>query len=141
MHCFTVFPFLLKYLTNTEYRNSSWAVASKSTLMIPNNCRFLTFQVRNLMFFFHCLVSTKVSVQVRGFLFECFVTNHSKELLAPCPVSKLEDLPLSALRDYLFNIFTATLSIGGRSYILTLRPRHAVVTGTHLIRTHLIIQL
>ena len=37
MHCFTVFPFLLRYLTNAEYMISSWSVASKSTLIIPNN--------------------------------------------------------------------------------------------------------
>jgi hypothetical protein len=39
---------------------------------------------------------------------------------------------LSAVRDYLFNIFAAALHIGGRSSIRNLRMRHAVVTGTHL---------
>jgi hypothetical protein len=33
---------------------------------------------------------------------------------------------------YLFNIFAATLHVGGRSSIRNLRTRHAVVTGTHL---------
>jgi hypothetical protein len=37
------------------------------------------------------------------------------ELLAPCPTLKLEDHPLSAVRDCLFNIFAATLHIEGRS--------------------------
>ena len=37
MHCFIVFPFLLKYLTNSEHMISSWPVWSESTLMIPNN--------------------------------------------------------------------------------------------------------
>jgi hypothetical protein len=32
-------------------------------------------------------------------------------LLAPCPTTKLEDHPLSAVRDCLFNIFAATLYI------------------------------
>jgi hypothetical protein len=32
----------------------------------------------------------------------------------------------------LFNLFTATLHIGGRSSIRNLRTRHAVVTGTHI---------
>jgi len=55
-----------------------------------------------------------------------------EELLATRPTVKLEDRPLSAVRDCLFNIFGATLHIGGRSYFRNLRTRHAVVTGTHL---------
>jgi len=35
MHCFIVFPFLLKYLTSAEYIISSLSVALKPTLMIP----------------------------------------------------------------------------------------------------------
>jgi hypothetical protein len=38
---------------------------------------------------------------------------------------------LSAVHDCLFNLFAATLHIGGRSSIRNLRTRHAVVTGTH----------
>jgi hypothetical protein len=53
-------------------------------------------------------------------------------LLAPRQTPKLEDHPLSAVRDYFFYIFAATLHIGGRSFIRNLRARHAVVTGTHL---------
>jgi len=52
-------------------------------------------------------------------------------LLAPRPTTKLEDHPLSAVHDCLFNLFTATLHKGGRSSIRNLRTRHAVVTGTH----------
>ena len=52
-------------------------------------------------------------------------------LLAPCPTPKLEDHPSSAVRDYLFNLFAATLLIGGRSSICNLRMRNAVMTGTH----------
>ena len=37
---------------------------------------------------------------------------------------------MSAVRDYLFNIFAATLHIGGRYSIRNLSTRHAVVTGT-----------
>jgi hypothetical protein len=54
------------------------------------------------------------------------------ELLAPCPTPKLEDHPLSAVLDCLFNIFAATLHIGGLSSIRNLRTHHAMVTGTHL---------
>ena len=57
---------------------------------------------------------------------------HGEALLAPRPNLKLEDHPLSAVRDCLFNIFAATLHIGGRSSIRNLRTRHVVVTGTHL---------
>ena len=60
-----------------------------------------------------------------------------EELLAPRPTFKLEDRPLSAVRDCLFNTFAATLHIGGRSSILNLRTRHALVTGTHLSRMKL----
>ena len=51
-------------------------------------------------------------------------------LLAPRPNPKLEDHPSSAVCDCLFNLFAATLLIGGRSFIPNLRTRHAVVTGT-----------
>ena len=53
---------------------------------------------------------------------------HKEALLAPRPTSKLEDHPSSVVRDCLFNIFPATLHIGGRSSIRNLRTRHAVVT-------------
>jgi len=60
-------------------------------------------------------------------LIEWFVTwyvFYGEELLAPRPTPKLENHPLSVVRDCLF---VATIHIGGRSSI-----RHAVVTGTHL---------
>jgi hypothetical protein len=53
-------------------------------------------------------------------------------LSAPRPTPKLEDHPLSAVRNCLFNIFTATLHTGGRSSIRNPKTRHAVVTGTPL---------
>ena len=49
----------------------------------------------------------------------------------PRPNPKLEDHPLSDVRDCLFSIFAATLHIGDRSSIRNLRTRHAVVTGNH----------
>jgi hypothetical protein len=60
---------------------------------------------------------------------------YGEELSAPRPTPKLQNHPLSAVRDCLFNIFVAMLHIGGRSSIRNLRTRHAVVTGTHLSRT------
>ena len=51
-------------------------------------------------------------------------------LLAPRPTPKLEDRPLSAVRDCLFNTLATTLHIGGRFSIRNLRTRHAMVTRT-----------
>jgi hypothetical protein len=56
---------------------------------------------------------------------------YGEELSTPRPNPKREDHPLSAVRDYLFNIFAATLHIGGRFSIRN-RMRHAVVTGIYL---------
>ena len=50
---------------------------------------------------------------------------HGEALLAPRPTPKMEDHPSSAVRDCLFNIFAATLHIGGRSTIRNLRTRRA----------------
>ena len=57
---------------------------------------------------------------------------YGEGLLAPRPTPKLEDYPSSAVHGCLFNLFTATLHIGGHSSIRYLRTRHAVVTGTHI---------
>jgi hypothetical protein len=56
---------------------------------------------------------------------------YSKELLATRPTPKLYDHPLSAVRDCIVNIFTATLHTAGRSSIRNLKTRHALLTGTH----------
>ena len=37
MHCFTLFPFLLEFLTNVDYRISSCLIALKFTILISNN--------------------------------------------------------------------------------------------------------
>jgi hypothetical protein len=57
---------------------------------------------------------------------------HGEALLAVRPTPKLEDHILSAVRDCLFNLFAATLHIGGPSSIRNLRTCRAVVTGIHL---------
>ena len=66
---------------------------------------------------------------------------HGVELLAPHPTPKLEGHPLSAVRDCLFNLFAATLHVGGRSSIRNLRTRYAVLTGTHKHRNHTLIHI
>ena len=55
--------------SNLYLANSLAAAVSEPAL-----CRLLTFQVPNLVSLFHCLGHTRVSVQVRGFLYEYFVT-------------------------------------------------------------------
>jgi hypothetical protein len=56
---------------------------------------------------------------------------YTEELLAPLRTPKLEDHPLSALRDCLFNIFAAAPHIGSRSSILN--PRTPMPWGQGLI--------
>jgi len=65
--------------------------------------------------------------------FNRFVTRRVIRLgiFSPSQNPKLENHPLSAVRDWLFNIFAATLHTGGRSSIHNLRTRHSM-TGTHL---------
>jgi hypothetical protein len=69
------------------------------------------------------------SGRVRGAL-KHFVTIknfYGEGLLAPRPTPKLEDHPLSAVRDCLFNIFAATLCIWRPSLHPQLRMLHAMV--------------
>ena len=65
---------------------------------------------------------------------------YSEELSAPHPTPKLEDHRLSAVHECLFNIFTATLYIEGRSSVRNLRTRHVVI-GTHLTRTRKVMRI
>jgi len=51
------------------------------------------------------------------------------DFLAHHPNSKLEDHPLSVIRDCLFNISAASLLIGDRPSFRNLRKGYAVVTG------------
>ena len=58
---------------------------------------------------------------------------YDNDLSTPPQTLKLEEHPLSAVRDCLFNIFAATLHIGVHSSIHNLRKCHAVMKGTHLL--------
>jgi hypothetical protein len=57
---------------------------------------------------------------------------YGDELLAPRPTLKLENHPLSAIRDFLLNILIATFHIGGRSSIRN--PRNAVAQSVEALR-------
>jgi hypothetical protein len=63
------------------------------------------------------------------------ISFYGEESLAPRPTPKLEDHPLPAVHDCLFDIFAASLHIGGRSSIRNQRICLAVVTGTCLSQT------
>ena len=93
--------------------------------------RLLTFQLPNLMS--PLLWSyQRISPGPRQlFIVRTYASFYGVELLAPRPKPKMEYRSLSAVRDFLFNIFAATLHIGGRSSIRNLRTCHEVVTGTH----------
>jgi hypothetical protein len=69
------------------------------------------------------------------FMFRNIIHFYGENLLAPRPTPKLENHPLSAFRDCLFNIFAATLHIGGHSSIRNLKtPFHddmdPIIMGT-----------
>jgi hypothetical protein len=57
------------------------------------------------------------------------------ELLAPRPTHKVDDHPLSAICDCLFDVFAATLHIGARSSSRNLRTRQAGLKVNHLSRS------
>jgi hypothetical protein len=92
--------------------------------------RLLTFQVPNLMSFFHCLGRAKESIQVRGAL-KHFVTIknfYGEGLLAPSPTPSWRTTPcrLSATA---YSIYSRLPSVtGGLPSIRNLKTRHAVVT-------------
>ena len=57
---------------------------------------------------------------------------YGEELLALRSTPKLEDHPLSAVRDGLLYLFAATLNVGVRFATRNPRTCHAVLTGDHL---------
>jgi len=62
----------------------------------------------------------------------CFPFSKNINILHQTP--NLEDHPLSPVRNCLFDIFAATLHIGGRSSNHNRRTRHAVVAGSQISR-------
>ena len=117
-------------LTSVRHLSLSWASPIQSIYSHPTSCRSVLILSTHL----HLgLPSGLFPLQRNHPACECFLTLmfYREGLLAPRPTTKLEDHPLSAVRDCLFNLFAATLLIGGRSSTRNLRTRHAVVTGTH----------
>jgi hypothetical protein len=62
-------------------------------------------------------------------MFWIILSFYGEELLAPRPTPKQEDHPLSVVRDYLFNVFAATLHIWRPFLHPQPDDAHAVVTG------------
>jgi len=114
-----------------HYTNSLSVAVSE-----PAVYRLITFHVPNLISHFSLLSSYQSIIpgprQVFTFR-KKNATYNGEELSTLRPTPKLEDDHLSAIRNCLFNIFVASLHIGGRS-IRNLRNPDAVVTGTHLSR-------
>jgi hypothetical protein len=66
------------------------------------------------------------------FIFHNMIRFYGGEVFTTHQNPKLEYYPLAAVHDCLFNIFAATLHIGGCSSIHNLRMCHAMVTGNRL---------
>ena len=66
------------------------------------------------------------------YLFCDMVSFYDEEKLAAHPTCMLEDRPLSAIRDCLFNIFRGTFNIGGHFSIGDPGDVSCLVTGTYL---------
>jgi hypothetical protein len=93
-----------------HYRIHNWSLpVSILSQLNPVHTPTSHFLKIHLLSLFRWLGRTKVSVQVRDFVWKCFVTNISEVLLAPRPTPKLEDHPLSAVHDCLFNILYSQL--------------------------------
>jgi hypothetical protein len=60
-------------------------------------------------------------------MFRNMVIFYGEELLAPRPTPKMEDHPMSAVRDCLFNVFAATLHI--QRQLLQPQPEDAPCRG------------
>ena len=122
--------------SNSYFANSLAAAVSEPALYW-----LLPFHAPNLMSIFHCLGHMKVSIKVRGkcswFATKSVFMARICQHLPQTPSWRTN--PLSAVRDCLFNIFTATLHIGGHFSIHNLRKCHAVMTGTHLLWISLVL--
>jgi hypothetical protein len=115
-YCF-YFSFTSCRLHHATYSVSTGILDLLILIMLVNSANFEASH--------YAIFSVSVT-SARGFVCEYFVTKirlHGEELLAPRPTPKVEEHPLSAVLDCLFNIFAATLPIGGRSSIRNLRTR------------------
>jgi hypothetical protein len=104
------------FLKNAPHssRNQLPCIVSKPQLALldPDIHTLVTFHVPNLMSIFVPYIIPKVQSKSQAFLlFHNIPSFCGEELLALYPSPKLENHPLSAVRECLFNIFSATLHI------------------------------
>jgi hypothetical protein len=125
----------LSHLTSCTTTKSNLYLANSLAVAVMEHdlYRLLTFQVQfHIPFPLLRSYQRIIPTSRQQFIFPNMKRFYGEELLAPRPTPKLEDHHMSAVRDCLFNIFAATLHIGGCSFIRYLRTCHAVVTGTNL---------
>ena len=128
----------LSHITSCIHTKSKLHLTNSLAVAVsePAIYRLITFHVPNIMSHFSLLRPYQNinpdSKQV--FMFCNKATFYGEEWSTIYPTPKLEDHHLSDVRDCLFNIFTATLYIGGRSFICTLKKCHTMVTDNHLTR-------
>jgi len=91
---------------------------------VPATCPHLEPARFSPLLTLHQIINTGPGLTL--WLFRNMICFYGVELLAPSPTPKLEDHPLSAVRDFLFNIFAATLHIG---VILHPQPEDAPFSG------------
>jgi len=113
-----------------DYLLTSWSRVLLEKLTGFHLVKFLYFMEPESSLPYSQVLAPRLS----GWIF-CNKICFCDESLAPRPTSRMEDHPLSAIHNCLFNIFAASLHIGGRSSIRNLRMCHAVVTGTYLKQT------
>jgi hypothetical protein len=97
---FTLFDVGLERLNWTSARCDSTAVPSVGILVYSAEGLFC------VMIYY---------VNIATYPFRTNASFYDEELLAPRPTAKLEDHPLSAVYDCVFNIFATAVRIGGRS--------------------------
>ena len=131
----TINAFLLSrqhFLTNAPHssRNQLPHIVSKPRLVLPDPdiYRLVTFHVPNAMSIFVAYIIPKGQSKSKAFLlFHNIPSFYGKEVLAVYPNPKLENHPLSAVRECLFNTFSATLHIW--------RPSPSITWGCHVVLT------
>jgi len=64
-------------------------------------------------------------------MFREYASCYGEKFSAPRPTAKLKYHPLSAVRDCLFNIFVATVHVGGRSFTILTASRGFFVRKRH----------
>ena len=111
--------------SNLYLANTLAAVVSE-----PDLYRLLTFQVLNLLSLPLVRSYQSISpVPSHVFMFRNSTSFYFEKLSAPPPTPKLVDSPFFPPRNYLSNIFSATIHIGGCFSICSPRTCHALVTG------------